>query len=79
MDYIRPDYDNCLVNLSNSILKAFGAETTAPTLAMADKLLEGGRRNVVLLLMDAMGISVIEKHLKPDGFFRSHPTTIRRP
>ena len=74
MDYARPDYDNCLVNLSNSILKAFGAETTAPTLAMADKLLEGGPRNVVLLLMDAMGISVIEKHLKPDGFLRSHLT-----
>ena len=72
MDYAKPDYGNCLVNLSNSILKAFGAETTAPTLAMADKLLEGGHKNVVLLLMDAMGISILEKHLQPDGFLRSH-------
>ena len=72
MNYAMPDYSNCLVNLSNSILKAFGAETTAPTLAMADKLLEGSHKNVVLLLMDSMGISILEKHLKPDGFLRSH-------
>ena len=72
MNYCKPDYDNCLVNLSNSILKAFGAETAAPTLKMADKYLEGSYKNVVVLLMDAMGISILEKHLDPDGFLRSH-------
>lgn len=72
MNYCKPDYDNCLVNLSNSILKAFGAETTAPTLKMADKYLEGSYKNVVVLLMDAMGISILEKHLDSDGFLRSH-------
>jgi len=72
MDYCKPDYDNCLVNLSNSMLKAFGAETSAPTLKMADKLLEKEYKNVVVMLLDAMGISFIEQHLKPDGFFRSH-------
>ena len=45
MDYIRPDYNNCLVNLSNSILKHFGVETSAPTLKMADELLEEVIRN----------------------------------
>ena len=30
-----PDYSNCLVNLSNSILKEFGAETAAATLPQA--------------------------------------------
>lgn len=72
MDHIKPDYDNCLVNLSNSVLKAFGAETSAPTLKMADKLLEKEYKNVVVLLMDAMGVSILEKHLSPDGFLRSH-------
>ena len=72
MELIKPDYNNCLVNLSNSMLKHFSAETSAPTLKMADKLLEKEYKNVVVLLLDAMGISVIEKHLKPDGFFRSH-------
>ena len=67
-----PDYDNCLVNLSNSILKKFGAETNAKTLPLADRYLEGEYTNVVLLILDAMGISILEKHLKEDGFFRSH-------
>ncbi len=67
-----PDYHNCLVNLSNSILKKFGAETTSDTLRAADEVLAGEYKNVVLLLLDAMGTSVVEKHLAKDGFFRSH-------
>ena len=67
-----PDYNRCLVNLANSILKGFGAETTADTLPAADEYLVKDYKNVVLLLLDAMGVSVIEKHLAEDGFFRSH-------
>ena len=67
-----PDYRNCLVNLSNSVLKAFGAETTAGTMPLADQYLAGGYRNVVVLLLDALGTSILEKHLDRGGFFRSH-------
>lgn len=67
-----PDYSNCLVNLANSIEKKFGAETTAETLPLADKYLSKKYKNVVVLLLDAMGISILEKHLKEEGFFRSH-------
>ena len=62
-----PDYSRCLVNLSNSILKRFGAETSADTLAEADAYLAGNYKNVVLLLLDAMGSSILEKHLAEDG------------
>ena len=67
-----PDYNNCLVNLSNSILKKFGARTTAGTLPLADKYLEGEYQNVVLLILDALGTSIVERHLEENGFFRSH-------
>lgn len=67
-----PDYRNCLVNLANSIEKKFGAETTAETLPLADRYLSKKYKNVVVLLLDAMGVSILEKHLKEDGFFRSH-------
>ena len=69
---LKPDYENCLVNLSNSILKKFGAETSASTLSLADKYLEKDYKNVVVLLLDAMGTSIIEKHLDKNGFFRRH-------
>lgn len=67
-----PDYNNCLVNLANSILRKFGAETSAPTLSLADKYLAKNHKNVVILLLDALGISILQKHLKENGFFRSH-------
>ncbi len=67
-----PDYDNCLVNLANSVLKRFGAGTMHETLPLADKYLAKGHRNVVVLLMDALGMSILEKHLDKDGFLRGH-------
>jgi len=40
---VLPDFDHCLVNLANSILQNFGAETTAPTLSMArDEVIKYG-------------------------------------
>ena len=42
---VYPNYHNCLVNLSNSILKKFGAETSAETLPLADKYLQKDYQN----------------------------------
>lgn len=66
-----PDYNNCLVNLASSFLKHFGAEYSAPTLPLADSYLAKDYKNVAVLLLDAMGVSILEKHLSSDGFFRS--------
>lgn len=67
-----PDYNACLVNLANSMLVHFGAETHAPTLPLADRYLAADRKNVVVLLLDAMGTSILKKHFKADSFFLSH-------
>ncbi len=67
-----PDYDKCLVNLANSILKKFHVETTADTLPLADEYLAKDNKNTVVILLDALGISILEKHLEKDGFFRSN-------
>ena len=69
---VVPDDRHCLVNLSNSVLKKFGAETTAETLPLADQYLQKQYRNIVVLLLDGMGTAILEKHLDPNGFFRSH-------
>ena len=67
-----PNYDECLVNLASSVLRNFGAEPSAKTLPLADRFLAKNYKNVVVLLLDAMGTAIIEKHLAPDGLFRSH-------
>lgn len=66
------DYRNCLVNLACSVLKEFGAPYAHPTLPQMDQLLREDYQNVVILLLDGMGIDAVEHHLDPNGFFRRH-------
>lgn len=70
MEIMYPDYDNCIVNLACSVLKRFGIDPPNPSLPSADKLLYPCRRNVVLMLLDGMGLNILEENLEPDGFFR---------
>ena len=82
------DYDNCLVNLANSVLKRFeapagggaeaeveaGAETGAggKTLAAVDRYLDKGYKNVVVLLLDGLGTRIMERNLREDSFLRAN-------
>ena len=69
---VFPDYNNSLVNLSSSILTAFGVEPDEPTLRSVDDILARDYKNVVLLLLDGMGVSIMEKHLDKTGAFWSN-------
>lgn len=66
------DYENCIANLPNSVLKHFGAKTVGDTLPLADKYLEKNYKNVVIHLLDGMGTYILENNLQRDGFFRTH-------
>lgn len=66
------DYSSCIANLPNSILKYFGVEPNGETLEIADKYLDKEYKNVVVLLLDGMGVNILEKNLEPEGFLRSH-------
>ena len=69
---VFPDYSNSLVNLSSSILKAFGVETKEPSLRIVDNILKKDYKNIVLLLLDGMGVSIMEKTLDKRGAFWSN-------
>ena len=66
------DYDNSLLSLVSSVLKHYKVDTAHPTLPEADGLLNGNYKNVVVMLFDGMGTAILEKHLRPDSFLRSH-------
>lgn len=70
----RPDYENSSAGLACSILHHFeGAlPPEGKTLGLADRLLEGNWRNIVLLVLDGMGMNVLRAHLRAGGFFRSN-------
>lgn len=78
MAIFLPDYKHCTVNLACSILKEFGAESPGHiSLEAADHLLQTKQhKNIVLLVLDAMGQSALEQHLAPNGFFRQHLTAV---
>lgn len=69
---VWPNYEECLVNIPNSILQRFGVEPIGRTHPLIDKYLENDYKNVVLFLLDGMGVSILEKHLSEDGPFRTH-------
>ena len=63
MNIKYPDYKNSIANLACSILKYYGIEPPNPTLPQADMLLDRKYQNIVVILLDGMGTSSLEKHL----------------
>ena len=68
----QPDYDNSIMSITNSLLQYYGAKPYHATLPAVDELLAENAQNVVLLVMDGMGINVLERSLPEDAFLRKH-------
>ena len=67
-----PDYENCLANLPNSIMNYFGVTPIGATLPLLDNCLKKRCKNIVVILLDGMGVNIMEENLDKDGFFRTH-------
>jgi len=72
MSYNFADYDNSILSLSSSIIRAYGCGCRHSTLPTADNLLDKGYKNVILLLFDGLGTDALESHLPEDSFLRRH-------
>ncbi len=73
MDHIvYPDYDKSILNLINSILHHYGADTHHPTLKTLDAKLAGNASNIVLMVFDGMGVDLLRNSLAPDSLLRTH-------
>ena len=66
------DYDNSIVSLSNSILKYYNVQTKHPSLNVLDKILEKKYQNVIFMILDGMGVKILEKNLPQSSFLRLH-------
>ena len=76
MKTLFPNYDRCLTNLTNSLLKYYGLETYHNTLKELDEALnEKEYKNVVLILYDGMGANLLDRHLKEDDFLLRNKKT----
>lgn len=67
-----PDYNNSILNLACSVLKHYGAAYTHSTLPYVDKILAKKHKNVAVMVVDGMGIEILEQNLPEDSFLRKH-------
>ena len=56
------DYNNSIVNLSNSILKKFNVNPFHSTIKEIDDLIKN-KDKIIVFLFDGMGKAILEKHL----------------
>lgn len=67
-----PDYDCCVVNVSSTILRYFGAPTNHNAIPkLLDKLKKGNYKKIVLFVFDGMGSYNIDANLS-NGFLQNH-------
>lgn len=65
-----PDYDNSILNVTNSILKHYGVNVAYNTIPELDKELTNNYKHIIYILLDGMGINIINKHLKKTDALR---------
>ena len=66
-----PDYNNSIMNVSNSILKYYGVKTNYNGIDILDKKLENEYNHIIYILLDGMGSNIVKKLLKKsDGLRR---------
>lgn len=65
-----PDYNDSILNLSNSILNYYGVKPYHKTLPAADFLLSKNFPHVVLILLDGLGMNILEQNLSYRDFLR---------
>lgn len=72
MKIIFPNYEKCLTNLTNSLLKYYGLETYHNTLKELDEELDNKYKNIVVILYDGMGSNLLKRNLKETDFLNKH-------
>ncbi|MDD3123156.1 MAG: alkaline phosphatase family protein [Candidatus Izemoplasmatales bacterium] len=59
---VFPDYQNSILNVTSSILKYYGVSTHISSNQLLDKELQKKYRNVVYILVDALGVETLRRH-----------------
>lgn len=72
MKKMYPDYNNSILNVSHTILDFYNVKARYPVIDELKEQLSSEIKHVCLVLLDGMGINIIEKYLSPDTFIRKH-------
>lgn len=72
---MKVDYKNNIINITNSILKHYGLETYHNTFPLVDKYLRNNYNHLVVILIDGLGVNVINEHLNDSNIFKNQLKT----
>ncbi len=72
MDIMYPDYKNSILNVSHTILDFYHVKPKYPSIKVLKEKLDKSVKHVCLVLLDGMGINIIEKHLDEESFIRKN-------
>jgi len=65
---VLPDYDHSLLSITTSILKHYGIDYGYKGVNQLDKRLKNNPKNVIYILVDALGAEILKKHPKKASF-----------
>lgn len=71
---LRPDYTHSILNISNSILAHYNVAPKYPSIPALDKELSTKPKNIILWILDGMGVDLLKKNLPKNAFLRRHIT-----
>lgn len=69
---LLPDYNNSVLSTVSSVLKAYNIPSIYPSIPVLDSMLSPRPKNIIILLLDGLGVSTLEGILPEDGFLRRH-------
>jgi predicted AlkP superfamily pyrophosphatase or phosphodiesterase len=72
MNLKYPDYNNSILNVSNSILRHYGVNIKYSTIPELDIELANNYNHIIYILLDGMGVNVIKKHLNKKDALRKY-------
>lgn len=69
---LHPDYSNSILNVSATILKSYQAPSIYPSIKELEEVLSKEPKHLILVLLDGMGVNIINRYLDEDDFLRKH-------
>lgn len=71
---MRPNYDRSVLSITNSILAHYNLNPYHKTLPELNDILAKKYKNVVFMIFDGLGSSILKKHLGKNDFLYAHKT-----
>ena len=71
-EFVYPNYNHSILGIPNSLIRYYGGKGHHSSLPVLDRYLGQDYRNVVLIILDGMGVDMLQHNLSNLSFLRRH-------